>query len=385
MFLAAKLTLRMHVEAVAEGWDLKDASAWNVVFDGLRPVFVDLLSFEHLRERVWRASGQYARHFLLPLFLEKKQKLKAHQCFQLWRDGAPPEQAAAILGPFRFLTRYWPLTTRGKDLAAPVSCNSKDSELSSLPIAALQRYRQNLNTGLDWMLNGLNPDCWSNRSSVWGQYEHERKHYETEALDNKRRAIRKWLNQIQPMWTLDIGCNSGEFSAMGAEVGARVICLDGDSLALNNLCQRHAKSPYSRHLYPVLGQIDDAYGGRGWLGAEFSSLTSRLEKRVDVVMLLAVAHHLAIAGSISLRDVFGMVRAYSKCWAIVELLSELDPRVVQLCQHFGRTPKEFSLDQQFDALRSAGFDVVEVASDSSNTRPLVLLKINQVQEVAPSN
>ena len=87
-FLAAgKLTLELQSYAVNEAWDLKDASAWNVVFDGLRPVFVDLLSFVPLRAKFWPAAGQFARHFILPLLLDQEGGIEARQCFKLWRDG----------------------------------------------------------------------------------------------------------------------------------------------------------------------------------------------------------------------------------------------------------------------------------------------------------
>ena len=66
---AADLTLSLALEAVAEGWILKDATPLNVLFDGTRPIFVDILSFERRapENSVWLAYGQYVRTFLLPL------------------------------------------------------------------------------------------------------------------------------------------------------------------------------------------------------------------------------------------------------------------------------------------------------------------------------
>ena len=40
LFAAAQLTLDLQREAIASGFDLKDASAWNVLFAGTRPVFL---------------------------------------------------------------------------------------------------------------------------------------------------------------------------------------------------------------------------------------------------------------------------------------------------------------------------------------------------------
>jgi len=39
LYDAAKLTLSLAIEALEQGWVLKDASAWNVLFDNGKPVF----------------------------------------------------------------------------------------------------------------------------------------------------------------------------------------------------------------------------------------------------------------------------------------------------------------------------------------------------------
>ncbi len=45
IFDAGQVTLQLQKEAVETGFDLKDASAWNVLFRGTDPIFCDLLSF----------------------------------------------------------------------------------------------------------------------------------------------------------------------------------------------------------------------------------------------------------------------------------------------------------------------------------------------------
>ncbi len=66
---AAELTLELCGQLLHEGWILKDATPLNILFDGSRPVFVDLLSIERRdpRSPLWLAYGQFARTFLLPL------------------------------------------------------------------------------------------------------------------------------------------------------------------------------------------------------------------------------------------------------------------------------------------------------------------------------
>ena len=86
LYMAARLTLDLQCAAVDHGFDLKDASAWNVIFDGTRPVFCDLLSFTSLAYRQWWAFGQFSRHFLLPLLASHRVGFRAGESFLVWRD-----------------------------------------------------------------------------------------------------------------------------------------------------------------------------------------------------------------------------------------------------------------------------------------------------------
>jgi SAM-dependent methyltransferase len=359
---AAKLTLELQSEAVIEGWDLKDASAWNVVFIGLQPIFVDLLSFVPLREKLWQAAGQFSRHFILPLLLDQKGYMEPRQCLQLWRDGVPPDVARRWLGMRRFLTPYWPLMV--KDRAKDQSSTIKIVRQNSVADKAIQSFRASLQSVLGWMLNGVSPEKRKGAPTIWVDYEQERSHYTDTAIVFKRAVIGAWLEKLKPEWVLDVGCNAGEFSELAVGTGSRVICWDSDPQALLRLHSRQSKKISRSNYFPVLCSIDDASGGRGWMGSEFPSLMSRLHQRVDVVMLLAVTHHLAIADGVRLEDIFRCAAYVSRRAVLLELISETDERVLKLCQHFNRSPVEFSLEKQYEALAAAGFKCVEHAKQN---------------------
>ncbi len=60
---AGTLTLELFRSGLREGFGLKDATPYNVLFRGPRPVFVDVLSFERRqpRDATWRAYAQFVR------------------------------------------------------------------------------------------------------------------------------------------------------------------------------------------------------------------------------------------------------------------------------------------------------------------------------------
>jgi hypothetical protein len=68
---AGALTLDFAEQLLADGLGLKDASPYNVLFRGPRPVFVDLLSFEprDAADPTWLPFAQFVRTFLLPLLV----------------------------------------------------------------------------------------------------------------------------------------------------------------------------------------------------------------------------------------------------------------------------------------------------------------------------
>jgi hypothetical protein len=379
-FAAAKLTLDLQSEAVTEGWDLKDASAWNVVFIGLRPVFVDLLSFVPLREKLWQAADQFARHFILPLLLDQKGYIEPRQCMQLWRDGVPANVARQWLGPRRFLSPYWPLMAKG----VTKNKNSASVKAKKSPAAykAIQSFRVSLQTGLGWMLNGVSPEKRKVISTIWGDYEQERSHYTDPALVFKRDVIGAWLTKLKPEWVLDVGCNAGEFSELAVGTGARAICWDADSQALLRLYSKQVNKITDSHYFPVLCSIDDASGGRGWMGSEFPSLMTRLNQRVDVVLLLAIIHHLAIAGGVRLEDIFHFAAYVGRRAVLLELVSETDSRVLQLCHHYNRSPADFSIEKQYKAAMAAGFRPIERAKQNlEDTREYVWLERNVTSSI----
>ena len=77
---------------------LKDASAYNIQFDGCRPVLIDSLSFERLEtNKPWKAYGQFCRHFLAPLALMAKTHIDLGYLLRDYIDGIPLEMASRML------------------------------------------------------------------------------------------------------------------------------------------------------------------------------------------------------------------------------------------------------------------------------------------------
>ena len=341
---AAQLTLRMQREANEAGFDLKDASAWNVIFDGTRPVFCDLTSLEPLRDRTWWAAGQFARHFIFPRLLSRHAGLEIHHSFACWRDGVPVGPVRQVLGWRRFLTRYMPMLAA--ESSSPVATQS------SAGAGSLREFRAGLNAWMAWALRGVAPRESEPRSGPWADYVEQRDHYAPADVELKRETVRNWLARIRPAKVLDLGCNSGEFSEMAVELGARVVAVDGDAQAIDRLVRRWQ---HQSAIHPVIATLDDLVAGRGWSGMEYEGLVGRLTGKTDLVLMLALIHHLTIGASVPIEHVARWVTQLDTRWLIVECLGPDDAQVQSLCSHRRRDPAEFTLQAQLDAFGDQGW------------------------------
>jgi hypothetical protein len=357
LYLAAQLTLDISLDILINGYELKDASAWNVIFQGNRPIFCDHLSFQPIITRQWWAFGQFTRHFLLPLAVSQQRGLKPYQSYSIYRDGIPPDVARNILGLSRYLTRFWPLMTSSNNKSAPDAQVKKEGK----------HLHESLYGFCQSLLNGGKPN---QTDSHWSDYTDARHHYTDVASTKKFQKLDEWLRNIKPAWVVDLGCNTGEFTILSAGSGANVIAIDLDHDSIQRLVLSQSKAT---NIHPLVTNLGDMLGGRGWCGDEFPSLMTRLHQRADILLMLALIHHLAISEGIQMLKIAQMAAHITREFVIVEMLDETDPMVLHLCSQRKRDPKEFSVATQVAAFGQY-FKTVASYSISDTARTLCLLK-----------
>src|SRR3954467_9467623 len=91
---AALLQLGLLDEALGEGFVLKDGSPYNVQWRGSEPVFVDVGSFERLREgEPWAGYRQFCTLFLYPLMLQAYRGVAPQPHLRGSLEGIEPSEA----------------------------------------------------------------------------------------------------------------------------------------------------------------------------------------------------------------------------------------------------------------------------------------------------
>ncbi len=79
--------------------------------------------------------------------------------------------------------------------------------------------------------------------SEWSNYTATLTHYTAQESAQKLDWVREVLEELKPARVLDIGANTGVFSALAAEQGAQVVALERDAAAAESLYRMTSQEP----------------------------------------------------------------------------------------------------------------------------------------------
>lgn len=359
---AASLTLDLAEDALQEGFGLKDATPYNVLFRGARPVFVDVLSFERRSplDSTWLAYGQFVRTFLLPLAAHRYFGMPLNQILLSQRDGMEPETIYAWAGWLRRLTPpLLSLVSLPKWLAgsgnSAVSYRPKAARSAEQARFVLSGVLRSCRRQLDALAPGRNLD------STWSGYLEHKSLYSPAQLAQKERFVREAMDRAHPRRVLDVGANEGRFSLLAARHGAEVVAVDTDSTVTGSLWRR--ASGENLNVLPLVVDFARPTPAVGWRNRECPSFLERATDQFDMVMLLAVAHHLLVTERIPLEDLLGLADDLSSEYVLIEFVAPEDPmfqKIVrgrdELYSHFSPAWFEAAAVTRFELVRSEKLD-----------------------------
>lgn len=321
---AALLTLRILKQALQFGLVLKDATPYNIQWHQGKLVFIDTLSFEKYEEKPWIAYRQFCECFVAPLLVMYYTKRPLQQLMLAWPDGIPLDIAASLL-PRK--SRFSIHTYLHIHLHAKVSAKQKTGTQGNGNTEVFAKGKlDRLINSLEILINKLQiPDL----ESTWSHYYQEasqRNGY----LEAKKEIIDGWLSRLPQIKTAaDLGANEGEFSKLVAAKNINTVAADFDPYCINNL-YRHIKKHGVKNIQPLILDLSQPSPANGLNYAERSSFSKRLQ--VNLVLALAVIHHLAIGKNIPLESIaafFAPVAPY----LLIEFVPKQDPKTQLLLQH----------------------------------------------------
>lgn len=361
---AARVTLRAQGVALDHGMTLRDASAFNVQFLHGRPVLIDTLSFGLREEGMpWAAYRQFCQHFLAPLALMTLVDVRLGQLLREHLDGVPLDLASALL-PGR--TRL----QAGLQLHLHAHARSQRRHAGDSTATSRVKGRFSLNAfrGLvDSLESTVAKLSWDPPESTWVDY-YDGDSYEDESFAHKRELVGAFLREEAPGTVWDLGANTGVFSRIAADLGARVIAFDFDASAV----EVHYRQLADRGLdvLPLVMDLTNPSPGLGWHHAERDSLTER--GPADAALALALIHHLAIAGNVPLTRI---ARWFADLAAalVVEFVPKSDAKVQRLLATRADVFDDYCTDG-FEAAFAERFAIVRREQVRGSERVLYLMR-----------
>jgi SAM-dependent methyltransferase len=341
---AAELTLTLGEEALGHGWILKDATPHNILFIGARPVLVDILSFERRdpTSSVWLAYAQYIRTFLLPLLMNKLLHWPlALSLFK--RDGLEPlELYRSLSWPQRLSpAAFFPVTLpawlerrqEGKTQRNPHAMQGTAALATDTPTLAPPGPPKEPELTLHLLKRTLQSLRKRTRAAVsraatseWSEYTGSLTHYTAAQVAEKNSWLNQVLGELRPARVLDVGANTGEYSILAASHGAEVVALERDEAAADRLFKMSVqKAAQGLSIQTIHADLARPTPAVGWDNDESSALLPRLESRFDLVLMLAVIHHLLLLEQIPLDDILALCHRLTTRHLVVEWVPASDP------------------------------------------------------------
>ena len=332
---AALLTLNIQKTALKYGMTLKDASAYNIQFSGVTPVFIDTLSFRRLgKNQPWVAYRQFCQHFLLPLSLMAYRDLRLNLLLKNHLDGIPLDLGVKLL-PLKaalnfhvfinlYLQRFF-----GKMVRSEV--NGKEKATVG---------KTGLEGIIDSLINAVSSLKLAENKSTWSDY------YEMREMNDysqeKEHLVNEWLGLIKPHEVIDLGGNIGTYSRLAAKGAVSVISTDFDSLSVE-INYRLCRQSGIMNILPLIIDLVNPSPGIGWRNQERPPFEKRFQG--DTVMALALIHHLYFSNNLPfdhLADFF----AYFGKYLLIEFIDRDDLQVKLLMErrdddHSAYTKKNF--------------------------------------------
>jgi hypothetical protein len=365
---AALATLSIQKHALTFNFSLKDASAYNIQFPHGKATLIDTLSFEpYIDGEPWVAYRQFCQHFMAPLALMAYCDVRLNQLSRVFIDGIPLDLASSLL----------PKHTRWKlGLNLHIHIHARvQKQYADTAISEMRGKRKMSKQALLGFITSLESTIkklhWQPAGTEWVEY-YDHTNYNDAAFDHKKQLVCEWTNIIAPKIIWDLGANNGTFSRVAAQSSAYVISSDIDPAAVE-LNYQTCKKDREENILPLIIDLTNPSPSIGWNNKERNSFLER--GPADLVLALAVIHHLAISNNVPLYSLAGFFASTGKA-LIIEFIPKTDTQIQKLLRNRQDIFTEYNR-QEFERILNERFMILNSVQLSNSERWLYLMKTKE--------
>ena len=364
---AALATLSIQKRALKMDMSLKDASAYNIQFVRGKATLIDTLSFEIYKEgEPWVAYKQFCQHFLAPLALMSYRDVRLSQLLRVYIDGVPLDLASGLL-PAKTKFNFGLLTH--------IHIHAGAQKRYSDRVAAPRKgglSKQALTGLIESLENTIKKLIWKPAGTEWGDY-YENTNYTDAAFEHKKQLVKEWSAEKKPALVWDLGGNTGVFSREAASSGAFTVSFDIDPAAVEQN-YRTVKTKKEQNILPLVLDLTNPSPALGWDHSERDSFGTR--GPVDMVLALAVIHHLAISNNVPLPQLAEFFASHCRRWLVIEFVPKSDSQVQKLLTSREDIFPNYTREG-FESAFSSSFIIQRSESVRDSERTIFLMEARQ--------
>ena len=185
----------------------------------------------------------------------------------------------------------------------------------------------------------------------------------------KKDLVRAFLKAHRPRRVIDLGCNTGQYSRLAADCGARVVAVDQSHDAVELLYRQLREKPAP--IVPMVVDLTNPSPGVGFRNRERPGFFKRVKG--DCVLALALVHHLLVDGNLSLCAIRDQLADLTRRDLVVEYIPPGDPMFQRLVAARRQRFEEITLER-FRETFAQRFELLGLERLPNSMRSLFFLR-----------
>ena len=302
MFKDAALTyLKLFEELIPRGLTLKDTHPWNLLFEGAKPVYVDITSIKQL---TLNSRGpdfdKFCRYYVYPIMLMSREQGRIARHLLPDYEGIQASDFSLLTGghgsPLRLTSRLQSALHRRLK-----SVLGKQTESTRAHFACLGRMRSAI----------------------------EKIHLpaipveDDDSVTSSNPHLLETISKLKPESVLAVGARTQWYAALAARLEIRVIVFNTDSAYITQLYRRARDQQLQ--LLPLIMDFTDPTPSRGLSNHLSIAASERLQ--CDLVLALGLVNEAVSGRNLRFEQIVDGLVQFSKRWVIVDYLPSQSPKI----------------------------------------------------------
>jgi ribosomal protein L11 methylase PrmA len=209
---------------------------------------------------------------------------------------------------------------------------------------------------------------WKPKGTEWGDYYDPGVHT-SRYSEHKKELVTHFISIAKPKILWDLGSNTGIYSRIASIENISVIAFDIDPACVEQ-SYLQVKERKEQNILPLQFDLTNPSPSLGWANRERKSFSER--SPVDLIMVLALIHHLAISNNLPFLKIASYFSELSN-WLIIEFVPKDDDKVQIMLKNRKDVFPNYSINE-FEKTFTKYYLIVQKQPIKDSKRILYLMK-----------